>query len=61
MGCLLLLEVLRGRGMSLNFMCLICNQEPEMVFHALLSCSNVRTYFDSNNLDVNAIGTDSLA
>ena len=29
MGCLLVLEVLRGRGISLNSMCLICNQEPD--------------------------------
>ena len=41
MGCLPILEVLRGRGMCLNSMCSICNQESETVCHALISCSKV--------------------
>ena len=60
MGCLSVLEVLRGRGMCLNSMCPVCNQEPEMVFHALISCSKVSTYFVNSNLDVNVFGTSSL-
>ena len=47
--------------MCLNFMCPVCNQEPETVCHALISCSKVSTYFVNNNLDVNAFGTCSLA
>ena len=61
MGCLPILEVLRGRGMCLNSMCPICNQESETVCHALISCSKVNTYFVNNNLDVNSIRTGSLA
>ena len=61
MGCLPVLEVLRGTGMCLNSLCPVRNQEPETVCHALISCSKVSTYFVNNNLDVNAIGTCSLA
>ena len=60
MGCLPVLEVLRGRGMCLNSTCPVCNQESETVCRALISCSKVSTYFVNSNLDVNAIGTCSL-
>ena len=61
MRCLPVLELLRGRGMCLNSMCPVCNQEPKMVCHALISCSKVSTYFVNSNLDVNPFGTSSLA
>ena len=60
MGCLLVLEVLRSRGICLNSMCYVCDQEPEMVCHALISCSKVSTYFVNTNLDVSAFGAGSL-
>ena len=41
MECITELEVLRGRGMCLNSMCLVCNQEPETGCHALISCSKL--------------------
>ena len=60
MGCLLVLEVLRSRGICLNYMCYVCDQESETVCHALISCSKVSTYFVNSNLDVSAFGTGSL-
>ena len=57
MGYLPVLDVLRVRGMCLNYMLLVCNQEQETVCHALTSCSKVSIYFVNNNLDVNASDT----
>ena len=60
MGYIPVHDVLHGRGMQVNSSCPLCNKEPKIVHHALLSCDKIRAYFDSNFVEINPTGSGSF-
>ena len=61
MGCIPVHDVLHGRGMQVNSSYPLCNKEPEIVHHALLSCDRIRAYFDNSFVEINPTGSGSFA